>query len=44
MIALELQQYKYELGEDAVTDIQITDSSRCLELFESVNVANPSIF
>jgi len=39
MIALEKNEYEYELGADAVANIHFEDSSRCLELFESVNVA-----
>ena len=35
---------EYELGADAVANIHFEDSSRCLELFESVNIAQPSIF
>ena len=44
MIALEKNEYEYELGADAVANIHFEDSSRCLELFESVNIAQPSIF
>lgn len=44
MIALEMNEYRYELGEEAVANIHFEDSSRCLELFESVNVASPSLF
>lgn len=44
MIALEMEEYRYELGDEAVSDIVIEDSSRCLELFESINVAQPSLF
>ena len=44
MIALEMNEYKYELGADAVANIHFEDSSRCIELFESKNVAQPSLF
>ena len=44
MIALEMNEYKYELGAEAVANITFEDSSRCLELFESKNVAQPSLF
>ena len=44
MIALEINQYKYELGEDAVANISFEDSSQCLELFESKSVTSPSLF
>ena len=39
MIALEMNEYKYELGADAVANITFEDSSRCLELFESKSIA-----
>lgn len=39
MIALEMNEYKYELGAEAVANITFEDSSRCLELFESKSVA-----
>ena len=44
MIALEMQEYKYELGAEAVANMHFEDSSRCLDLFESKNVAQPSLF
>ena len=44
MIALELQQYRHELGDHAVGNITFSDNFRCLELFESVSMAAPSIF
>lgn len=46
MIALEVETYRYELGSEALADINFNDSGsmRCLELFESKNVATPSIF
>jgi len=46
MIALEVETYRYELGEEALADINFDDSgnSRCLELFETRNVALPSLF
>lgn len=44
MIALEMNEYKYELGADAVANITFEDSSRCLELFESSSVVSPSLF
>lgn len=44
MIALEMNEYKYELGAEAVANITFEDSSRCLELFESKSVAMPSLF
>lgn len=44
MIALEMQEYKYELGAEAVANISFEDSSRCLELFESPKAGLPSLF
>lgn len=44
MIALEMNEYKYELGEAAVANMSFEDGSRCLELFESKTVAQPSLF
>lgn len=44
MIALEINEYKYELGAEALVNISFEDSSRCLELFESTSVASPSLF
>ena len=44
MIALEINTYRYELGDEAVANMHFEDSSRCLELFESVKVSNPSLF
>lgn len=44
MIALEMNEYKYELGAEAVANITFEDSSRCLELFESKGIASPSLF
>ena len=44
MIALEMNEYKYELGADALANITFEDSSRCLDLFESKSVAQPSLF
>lgn len=44
MIALEMAEYKYELGDAALTDITFEDSSRCLDLFESKNLGQPSLF
>ena len=44
MIALEMNEYKYELGAAAVANMTFEDSSRCLELFESNSVASPSLF
>ena len=44
MIALEMNEYKYELGADAVANITFEDSSRCLDLFESKSIAQPSLF
>ena len=44
MIALEINTYRYELGDEAVAGMNFEDSSRCLELFESVKVSNPSLF
>ena len=44
MIALEMNEYKYELGAEAVANMTFEDSSRCLELFESNSVACPSLF
>jgi len=46
MIALEVETYRYELGSEALADINFNDSgsSRCLELFESRNIASPSLF
>lgn len=44
MIALEMNEYKYELGAEALANITFEDSSRCLELFETNSVALPSIF
>ena len=44
MIALEMQEYKYELGAEAVANITFEDSSRCLELFESKGISQPSLF
>ena len=48
MIALELETYRYELGEEALADINFDESSsgaaQCLELFETKNVASPSVF
>lgn len=39
-----MNEYKYELGADAVANITFEDSSRCLELFESSSVVSPSLF
>ena len=44
MIALEMNEYKYELGAAAVANMTFEDSSRCLELFESKSVGKPSLF
>lgn len=46
MIALEVESYRFELGSEALSDINLNDerSARCLELFESKNVASPSIY
>ena len=44
MIALEMNNYRYELGDEAVADMTFDDTSRCLELFESKTVATPSLF
>ena len=44
MIALEIQEYSYELGEEAVANINFEITSRCLELFEAQSVIQSSVF
>lgn len=46
MIALEVETYRYELGDEALEQINFDEgnSTKCLELFETKNVASPSLF
>ena len=44
MVALEIEEYRYELGDEALETIDFTDSSECLELFESATLKKPSLF
>ena len=44
MIALEIQEYQYELGDEAVANINFEITSRCLELFEAQNMLGQSVF
>ena len=44
MIALEINEYRNELGDEVVANMTFEDSSRCLELFESKSVSLPSLF
>ena len=39
-----MNEYKIELGEEAVANIELDESSRCLELFESKAISQPSLF
>lgn len=44
MISLEIEEYRYELGEEATSSIQFKDVTECLNLFESTSLRNPSLF